>query len=40
MHLRIEKKKKNEVSLEDYISYDGDGVLKEVEINDWSDRPD
>src|ERR1700758_3589627 len=40
MHLRGEKKYKNEVSLEEYVSYDEDGVLKGVEIKDWSDRPD
>ena len=40
MHLRYEKKYKNEVSLEEYVSYDEDGVLKGVEIKDWSDRPD
>ena len=40
MHLRTEKKKKNEVSLENYVSYDKDGTLRGVEINDWSDRPD
>ena len=40
MHLRGEKKYKNEVSLEEYVSYDEDGVLKGVKIKDWSDRPD
>src|SRR5713101_3337373 len=40
MHLRNEKKYKNELSLEEYVSYDEDGVLKGVEIKDWSDRPD
>jgi RNA polymerase sigma-70 factor, ECF subfamily len=40
MHLRTEKKKKNEVSLENYVSYDEDGTLKGVEVKDWSDRPD
>jgi RNA polymerase sigma-70 factor (ECF subfamily) len=40
MHLRDEKKYKNELSLEEYVSYDEDGVLKGVEIKDWSDRPD
>jgi RNA polymerase sigma-70 factor, ECF subfamily len=40
MHLRSEIKYKNEVSLENYISYDEDEILKGVEIKDWSDRPD
>jgi RNA polymerase sigma-70 factor (ECF subfamily) len=40
LHLRTEKKKKNEVSLENYVSYDEDGTLKGVEVKDWSDRPD
>lgn len=39
-HLRSARKYKNEVSFEDYVSYDQDGVLKGVEIKDWSDRPD
>ncbi len=41
MHLRTEKKKyKNEVSIEDYVSYKEDGTFKGVEIRDWSDKPD
>jgi RNA polymerase sigma-70 factor, ECF subfamily len=40
MHLRTKKKRKNEVSLEDYVSYNEDGMLKGVKINDWSGRPD
>src|SRR5713101_5049342 len=40
MHLRDEKKYKNDITLEEYVSYDEDGVLKGVEIKDWSDRPD
>ena len=40
MRLRSEKKYKNDISLEDYVSYDGDGVLRGVQIKDWSDRPD
>jgi len=40
MHLRTEKKYKNEVSLDNYVSYDEDGTLRGVEIKDWSDRPD
>jgi RNA polymerase sigma-70 factor, ECF subfamily len=41
MHLRTEKKKhKNEVSLEEYASYNDDGILKRVEMKDWSNRPD
>ncbi len=41
MHLRAENKKnKNEVSLEDYVSYDENGVLQGVETKDWSDIPD
>jgi len=40
LRLRSEKKYKNNVSFEDYISYDKDGVLRGVEIKDWSDRPD
>jgi RNA polymerase sigma-70 factor, ECF subfamily len=35
-----EEKYRNVVSLEDCVSYDEDGVLKGVEIKDWSDRPD
>ncbi|MER3446679.1 MAG: RNA polymerase subunit sigma [Candidatus Dadabacteria bacterium] len=38
MHLRTEKKYKNQVNLEDYVPYDEDGTLKV--IKDWSDRPD
>jgi RNA polymerase sigma-70 factor, ECF subfamily len=40
MRLRSEKKYNNELSLEDYVSYDEDGALKGIEIKDWSDRPD
>src|ERR1700757_2900918 len=40
MHLRTEKKYKNELSLEDYVSYDEGGMLKGIKIKDWSDRPD
>ncbi len=41
MHLRAKKKKyKNEVSLEDYVSYNGYGALEGVQIKDWSYRPD
>jgi RNA polymerase sigma-70 factor (ECF subfamily) len=40
MHLRSEKKYKDEVSLEEYISYDEDGALRGVQIKDWSNRPD
>jgi RNA polymerase sigma-70 factor, ECF subfamily len=41
MHLRTEKKKyKNEVSLENYVSYGEDGTFTGVEMKDWSDRPD
>jgi RNA polymerase sigma-70 factor (ECF subfamily) len=39
-HLRTERKYKSDVSLEDYVSYVEDGVLKGVEIMDWGDRPD
>lgn len=40
MHLRTKKKYKNELTLEDYISYDEDEMLKGIKIKDWSDRPD
>jgi RNA polymerase sigma-70 factor (ECF subfamily) len=41
MQLRTEKKKyKNEVSLENYVSYGEDGTFTGVEMKDWSDRPD
>jgi RNA polymerase sigma-70 factor, ECF subfamily len=40
MRLRSEKKYNNELSLEDYVSYDEDGALKGIEIKDWSDSPD
>lgn len=40
MHLRAEKKYKNNRGLENYVSYDEDGTLKGVQIEDWSDRPD
>jgi RNA polymerase sigma-70 factor (ECF subfamily) len=40
MHLKTEKKYKNEVSLDNYVSYDENGTLRGVEIKDWSDRPD
>jgi RNA polymerase sigma-70 factor, ECF subfamily len=40
IYLRDEKKHKNEVSLEEYVSHDEDGAFKGVEIKDWSDRPD
>jgi RNA polymerase sigma-70 factor (ECF subfamily) len=39
MHLRTEKKKhRSDISLEDYVSYNEDGMLKVMK--DWSDRPD
>ena len=41
IHLRYGKKKyENEQSLEDYTPYDESGVLKGVQVKDWSDRPD
>ncbi len=41
MRLRVEKKKfENENSLRDYASYDDSGVLKGVQLKDWSDIPD
>jgi RNA polymerase sigma-70 factor (ECF subfamily) len=40
IHLRAEKKYKNNVSLENYAPYDEDGVLRGVEVKDWSDIPD
>jgi RNA polymerase sigma-70 factor (ECF subfamily) len=41
MHLRSKKKKyRNNVSIDDYVSYEKDGTLKGVELKDWSDRPD
>ncbi|MGH7889678.1 MAG: RNA polymerase sigma factor, partial [Thermodesulfobacteriota bacterium] len=41
MRLRVEKRKyENETSLRDYASYDDSGVLKGVQLKDWSDIPD
>ncbi|MGH7799725.1 MAG: sigma-70 family RNA polymerase sigma factor [Thermodesulfobacteriota bacterium] len=40
IHLRAGTKYKNDLSLEDYIPYDEDGVLKGIEEKDWSSRPD
>jgi RNA polymerase sigma-70 factor (ECF subfamily) len=41
MHLRANKKKyENEVSLEDYTSYNGSGALEGVQLKDWSNIPD
>jgi RNA polymerase sigma-70 factor, ECF subfamily len=40
IHLRDEKKYKNDITLEEYVSYDENGTLRGVEIRDWSDRPD
>ena len=40
IHLRSEKKYKNNVGLENYAPYDEDGVLRGVEVKDWSDLPD
>ena len=41
MHLRAKRKiYENEVSLEDYTSYNESGALDGVRIKDWSDRPD
>ncbi len=41
MHLRTEKKKyRNNVSIDDNVSYEKDGTLIGVELKDWSDRPD
>lgn len=39
-HLRVEKKYKRAVSLEDYFAHDEDGTLKEVQIKDWRNNPD
>jgi RNA polymerase sigma-70 factor, ECF subfamily len=41
MHLRTEKKYKNEVSLDNYVFYDEDAALMgRVKAKDWSNRPD
>jgi RNA polymerase sigma-70 factor, ECF subfamily len=40
MHLRDEKKYKNNMSLENYVSYDEDGALIGIELKDWSERAD
>ncbi len=41
MHLRTEKKTyRNNVSLENYVSYGEDGTFTGVEVKDWSVRPD
>ena len=40
IHFRSEKKYRDELSLEEYVSYGKDVTLKGVEIKDWSDRPD
>jgi len=38
--LRVKKRYKHEVSLEDYVSYNEYGGLEGVQMKDWSDRPD
>lgn len=41
MHLRAERKHETDVSLEDYIPYDGNGTLMgRAASKDWSERPD
>jgi RNA polymerase sigma-70 factor (ECF subfamily) len=40
IHHKTEEKYRNVVSLEEYVSYDEDGVLRGVEIRDWSNGPD
>ena len=40
IQVRSENKHKNNVSLEDYSSYNESGALEGVQIKDWSDRPD
>ena len=40
IRLRAEAKYKNNVSLEDYVHYGEDGMLKGIEIKDWTGRPD
>jgi RNA polymerase sigma-70 factor (ECF subfamily) len=37
---KTEEKYRILVSLESYVSYDGDGALIGVEVKNWSDRPD
>jgi RNA polymerase sigma-70 factor, ECF subfamily len=38
IHLKSERKYESDISLDDYVSYDGDESLKV--IKDWSNRPD
>jgi RNA polymerase sigma-70 factor (ECF subfamily) len=40
IHLRAEKNIKDNLSLEDYTSYNESGALKWVRIKNWSGRPD
>jgi hypothetical protein len=41
MHLIAKKEKyENEVSLENYTSYNESGALEGIQIKDWSDRHD
>lgn len=41
MHLRAERKHETDVSLEDYVPYDGNGTLMgRAASKDWSERPD
>ncbi len=40
IHYRADKKYRNVVSLEEYVSYDDDGTLKGFELEDQSYRPD
>jgi RNA polymerase sigma-70 factor, ECF subfamily len=40
IHYKTEEKYRSAVSLEEYVSYDGDVALKGIEIKDWSNRSD
>ncbi len=40
MYLRVEKRYRSYVSLDDYVPHFEDGSLKGVEIKDWSKTPD
>jgi len=41
MHLRVEKKRESEISIEGYAPYDEEGTLQgRIKHKDWSSRPD
>ncbi len=41
MHLRVEKRRESEISIENYVPYDKEGTLHgKIMDKDWSNRPD